>query len=306
MYKSTFNIKALAPFDFDLSSHIFSNGDKHIKKYANNHFWQAMHVNQKIIFLYVESSGDLENPELEVSVESKEELSLKILNLIPPIVHNIFNLGLDLRPFYQEMEKDEVMSKIVKQLYGLKNPSTPTLFEAIVDSIIEQQISLKAAHSIENRVIKSFGSSIELYKQKYYSYPRPEDLANLELQELRDCGLSFRKAEYIRDLSQNILNNEVDFNYIQNMGSTHEMIQEIIKIRGIGVWTAELGLLRGLGRLDAIPADDIGLQRVISHFYRDNEKISSEELRKIASSWGKWKGLASYYLIVADMMNIEI
>jgi DNA-3-methyladenine glycosylase II len=306
MYKSTFNIKALVPFDFHLSSHIFSDGDKNIRKYANNHFWQAVNVNDKILFLYIESVGDLENPELAVSVESEVELSPEILNSTPIIVYKIFNLGLDLRPFYEAMQKDEIMNEIVKQLYGLKNPSTPTLFEAVVDSIVEQQISLKAAHNIENRVIKNFGSSIDLYGQKYYSYPQPEDLAHLDLQKLRDCGLSFRKAEYIRDLSQKILNNDVDFNSLEKMDSTEEMIEEIIKIRGIGVWTAELALLRGLGRLDAIPADDIGLQRVISHFYREDEKISAEELREIAISWGKWKGLASYYLIVAELMNIEI
>lgn len=305
MYKSTFNIKALAPFDFDLSCQIFSNGDKNIKKYANNHFWQAVKVNQEEIFLYIESVGNLENPELKCSVETKKELSHETLNFAPRIVYKIFNLGLDLRPFYKEMKTDEIMSKIINQLNGLKNPSTHTLFEAVVNSIVEQQISLNAAHNIQNHLIKRFGSSIELYRQKYYSYPLPEDLAHLDLQKLRDCGLSFRKAEYIRDLSLNILNNEVDFNSLQRMNSTTEMIEELIKIRGIGVWTAELALLRGLGRLDAIPADDIGLQRVISHFYRDDAKTSAEEVREIASSWGKWKGLASYYLIVAELMKIK-
>lgn len=306
MYKSGFNIKAVAPFDFDLSCKIFSNGDKNIKKYSKNHLWQAINVNNEIIFLYIESVGDTENPELAVSVESEKELSLNILKPIPPLIHKIFNLGLDLRPFYKDMENEQIINKIIKQLYGLKNPSTTSLFEALVDSIVQQQISLNVAHKIENRLIKQFGSSLELYGQKYYSYPLPEDLAGQDLENLRDCGLSSRKAQYIRDLSQSILNGEVDFSYIQGMNSTAEMIEELTKIRGIGVWTAEIALLRGLGRLDAIPADDIGLQRVISHFYRENEKISAEEVREIATSWGKWKGLASYYLIVAELMNIKI
>jgi len=306
MYKSTFNIKARAPFNFDISCQIFSNGDKNIRKYANNHFWQVVNVNHQIMFLYIESVGDLENPELMVSVESEVELSHEILSFTPRIVYKIFNLGLDLRPFYRELKTDEIMSNITSQLYGLKNPSTPTLFEAVVDSIIEQQISLNAAHKIGNRLIKRFGSSIELHGQKYYSYPLPEDLAHLDLQKLRDCGLSSRKAEYIHDLSQNILDNTVDFNFLQRMDSTTEMIEELTKTRGIGVWTAELALLRGLGRLDAIPADDIGLKRVISHFYCEDEKISAEEVRQISTSWGKWKGLASYYLIVADLMNINL
>jgi DNA-3-methyladenine glycosylase II len=65
-------------------------------------------------------------------------------------------------------------------------------------------------------------------------------------------------------------------------------------------------MLRGLNRLDSIPADDIGIRRVISHYYCGERKISSNEAREIAKKWGKWKGLASFYLIIAEMMNITI
>ena len=305
MYQSNFNIKAKAPFDFDLSCRIFSSGDKSIKKYANNRLWQALTINQKTMILYIESVGSVDDPELKVSVESDEELSKDILNSVPPTVHSMFNLGLDLHPFYEYIKSDSILSHITSRLYGLKNPSTPTLFEALVDSIIEQQISLKAAHSIENRLIKQFGQSVHLYGQDYYSYPSPEDLGSLDLEELRSCGLSSRKAEYIRDLSLKIINKDVDLQSLQKMSNTAEMMEELIKIRGIGTWTAEMALLRGLCRLDVIPADDIGLQRVIGNFYGEGEKISSEAVREIASSWGKWKGLASYYLIVAELMNID-
>ncbi|BDZ69161.1 DNA-3-methyladenine glycosylase family protein [Methanobacterium ferruginis] len=304
MYQSSFNIKARAPFDFDLSCRIFSDGDKNIKKSADNHFWQVINIKGKLIFLYIESTGDVENPELKVELESEEELSSDLLNNIPPLVHKIFNLGLDLHPFYAYIKKDKIMNQITNELYGLKNPITSTLFESLVDSIIEQQISLNAAHNIENRFIKRFGLSIRMYGKQYFSYPSPEDLAYLDLQKLRDCGLSFRKAEYIRDLSLNIVNQDLDLDNIQKMATTDEMIMELGKIRGVGVWTAELALLRGLGRLNAIPADDVGLQRIISHFYLDGRDISSEEVREIASTWGKWKGLAGYYLIVAELMDI--
>ncbi|WP_321422182.1 DNA-3-methyladenine glycosylase [uncultured Methanobacterium sp.] len=306
MYQSTFNIKAKAPFDFDLSCRIFASGDKTIKRYANNRFWQAFTIKDKTILLYIESVGSVDDPELKVSVESEEELSQDILNSVPPTVYRIFNIGLDLHPFYEQVKSDPVLAPIIGRLYGLKNPSTPTLFEALVDSIIEQQISLKAAHSIENRLIKYVNRSVHLYGQDYYSYPSPEDLARLDLEELRNCGLSSRKAEYIRDLSIKIINKNVDLQSLQKMSTTSEMMEELIKIRGIGVWTAEMALLRGLCQLDAIPADDISLQRVIGNFYGADEKISSEKIREIASSWGKWKGLASYYLIVADLMNISI
>ncbi len=87
--------------------------------------------------------------------------------------------------------------------------------------------------------------------------------------------------------------------------STSEIIEELDKIKGVGVWTAELTMLRGMRRLEALPADDLGLRRTISHYYCGGKPITSAEARRIAENWGTWKGLAAYYLIVAEMIGIE-
>jgi DNA-3-methyladenine glycosylase II len=76
------------------------------------------------------------------------------------------------------------------------------------------------------------------------------------------------------------------------------------KIRGIGVWTAELTQIRGFGKLEALPADDLGVRRAISHYYYRDRRISSEEARQIAVKWGEWKGLAAYYIIMAESKGI--
>jgi DNA-3-methyladenine glycosylase II len=91
---------------------------------------------------------------------------------------------------------------------------------------------------------------------------------------------------------------------------THQNPEEIIKeldaIRGIGVWTAELTMLRGMQRLDALPADDLGVRLVISRYYCGGKPIKSDEAREIAKSWGKWKGLAAFYLIIAESKEIKV
>jgi DNA-3-methyladenine glycosylase II len=85
---------------------------------------------------------------------------------------------------------------------------------------------------------------------------------------------------------------------------TETIIRELIKIRGIGRWTAELTILRGLHRPDAFPADDIGVRRFIARFYLNDKKISSDEARSFAERWGAWKGFAAYYLEIADLLGI--
>ena len=300
-----FTIEPAPPYDFDLSARIFSNGDSEIRKFENGKFSQILRVG-RLVRIVIKSKGSVENPLLIVELKSQDDLSSSQIRSVSSIISKIFNLDFDLNPFYHRVKKDKVIGKLIYHLCGLKSPITPTLFEAMIDSIIEQQISLKAAHSIENRLIKSFGDSMKLGNNIYYAYPSPENLAYLELQDLRDCGVSFRKAEYIRDVSLNMVNRKLQPESIENMDNTKEMIEALTKIRGIGVWTAELTLLRGLSRFDALPADDIGLRRAISHFYRDNAKISATEAREIARTWGKWKGLAGYYLIMAEILNLNL
>jgi DNA-3-methyladenine glycosylase II len=299
-----FTINPVPPYDFDLSARIFSGGDPQIREYENGKFSQVLRVG-RLVWINIESKGSIDHPLIRVELKSQDNLSSSQLSSVSEMISRIFNLNLDLNHFYYKVENDKVMGKLVNRLRGLKSPITPTIFEALIDSIIEQQISLKAAHSIENRLIKRFGDSMKVEGKTYYAYPSPENLAYLELQDLRDSGVSFRKAEYIRDLSFDIVNGGLELEIVGELDNTQKMVEELSKMRGVGVWTAELTLLRGLRRFDALPADDIGLRRVISHFYRDDAKISATEAREIASSWGEWKGLAGFYLIMAEILDLS-
>jgi DNA-3-methyladenine glycosylase II len=155
-------------------------------------------------------------------------------------------------------------------------------------------------------VTKTFGNILKVDDKVYYAFPKPEKIASATVEQLRECGLSYKKAEYIRDISKMIADGILDLEKFKGYEDIDEIINELSKIRGIGVWTAELTMLRGLQKFDAIPADDLGLRRVISHYYCNDRKISGEEARRIAQNWGKWKGLAAFYLIIAERLKVEI
>ena len=101
-----------------------------------------------------------------------------------------------------------------------------------------------------------------------------------------------------------IANGKLDVEGFKDYSDVQKIISELDKIRGIGIWTAELTTIRGMQKQEIIPADDLGLRRVISHYYFGDRKISGQEARRIAEKWGKWKGLASFYLIVAGSLGI--
>jgi DNA-3-methyladenine glycosylase II len=299
-------IKPVPPFDFPLSATIFAGGDPQIRTYQNGKYWQIVRVNDNLILITITSLGTVDNPELSVELKSNEEISEDDKELTEEIIGSLFNLTFDLTAFYDEVKTDNVLSTLTQKLRGLKSPTTSTVFEALVDSIIEQQISLNVAHVLERNVIKTFGAQLTINDKVYYAFPTPENIAIGTIELLRNCGLSMRKAEYIHDISNSIVKGNPDLENLKNYEDTKEIIKEMVKIRGIGVWTAELTMLRGMRKLEAIPADDLGLRRHIAHYYCDDRKISGAEARRIAENWGRWKGLAGFYVIMADRLGVEL
>lgn len=296
-------IKPAAPFDLDLSARIFSDGDERFRRYEAGEYWQVIRLGERLALITLRSMGTVDAPELSVHLEPGE-FSNDEVNMAKETVVRLFNLDLDLLPFYKAVRDDKVMSALTERLRGLHSPTTQTVFEALVDSIIEQQISLNVAWSLERRVIETFGDVLQVNDKAYYAFPRPVTLAVASVEQLRNCGLSMRKAEYIRD-SAKLIADGLDLESLRDYDD-NSIIEELSRIRGVGVWTAELTMIRGMQRLDAIPADDLGLRRCISHYYCGDRKITGSEARKIAEKWKGWRGLASFYLIMAERLGIEL
>jgi DNA-3-methyladenine glycosylase II len=306
IYTENVTVPALPPFSFSLSSEIFADGDRQIRNYEQERFWQVLRVNGKLVLAAVEEAGTVDNPKVSVELKSDKPITAEDKKRAEEAVNALFHLDLDLKPFYETVKNDKTMANITSKLWGLKSPTTPTVFEALVDSIVEQQISLKVANSLEARIIKKFGDALDLDGDVYYVYPTPQSLATVSIEDLRGCGLSFRKAEYIKGAAMLIAEGKLDLEGFRSYERSEQIIEELDEIRGIGVWTAELTMLRGMQRLEALPADDLGLRRVIARYYRDGKPIKSAEARRIAENWGEWKGLAAYYLVVADMKDITL
>jgi DNA-3-methyladenine glycosylase II len=298
-------IKPVAPFDFDLSVTIFSDGDRQISRYENGKFWQVIRIDGKLALVTIKSLGSADKPRLSIQLDSVESLSKTDKEKAAEIVRMFLNLDLDLKPFYRKVKKDKTLSGLILMLKGLKGPTTPTVFEALIDSIVEQQISLKVANSMEGKLIKTFGDFLRLDGEIYYAFPLPGKLASASAEQLRKCGLSLKKAEYVRDISRLIADDELDLEELKRCEDVNAIIKRLDRIRGIGIWTAEMTVVRGMQKFEALPADDLGLRRVISHYYREDKPISAEEMRQIARKWGKWKGLAAFYLIIAEWQNNE-
>jgi DNA-3-methyladenine glycosylase II len=156
-------------------------------------------------------------------------------------------------------------------------------FMTLARAIVGQQISVKAAQSVWNRFAACVG---EVTPQAVLSRPRTQ---------LRACGLSDRKTEYIADLAQHFANGSIHVQRWPAMGD-EEIIAELVEVRGIGRWTAEMFLIFSLLRPDVFPLDDLGLQKGIRVAYFANRKVALSTLRRTGERWRPWRSVATWYL----------
>jgi len=251
----------------------------------------------KLVLVSVRSVGTVEKPKLEVMVKSKSKISKEDEEEIINKISKIFGLGQDLKGFYSFAEKDPVLRRAVRDFYGLRGYSEPTVFETVVIAVLEQQVTLSYAQKMRELLIKKFGDKLEANHQVYYAFPSPEALAKASIDELRKCGLSRYKASYIKEISKKIVKGEFNPEELRQL-PTQKAMESLMKFKGIGRWTAEYILARGLGR-NVIPADDIALRKATSEFYFGGKELSGEETREFAQHWNKYQGFSAFYLLYA-------
>jgi DNA-3-methyladenine glycosylase II len=207
---------------------------------------------------------------------------------------------LDLGPFYRMAAKHPILGPAAVSFRGMKPIRPATLFEMAVDAVIEQQISLTAARRIRARLVERFGER----KDGLWIFPGPEVLARASKEELRACGLSGRKAEYINGLAGNIVDGSFDLDGLKGM-SDDAVRTTISGIRGFGRWSADYILIRGLGRPDAVPVDDLAVRTIVGKYLGGGDRMTAEQVDGALKPFVPYRGIAVFYLLVYHRLAPE-
>jgi DNA-3-methyladenine glycosylase II len=181
------------------------------------------------------------------------------------------------------MKRDRIMRKLIPKFGDLHLTGRGDPFTTLARSIVGQQISTKAADSVWQRFLEVCPQCT------------PAQVLKSGDEKLSTCGLSRRKAEYIRDLAQHFKDKKVHVTDWSNM-EDEAVIAELIQIRGIGRWTAEMFLIFNLRRPNVLPLDDLGLLKGISANYFSGEPVSRSDAREVAANWEPWRTVATWYM----------
>jgi len=179
--------------------------------------------------------------------------------------------------------KDRVMKRLIPQFGGVSLQSRGDPFATLARSVVGQQISVKAAQTVWDRFAK------------LPAQMTPEQVLRLKIEDMRAAGLSTRKVEYIVDLALHFEQGALHVDDWAGMDD-EAIITELVAIRGIGRWTAEMFLIFHLMRPDVLPLDDVGLINGISTCYFSGETVSRSDAREVAQAWAPYRTVATWYI----------
>ena len=191
------------------------------------------------------------------------------------------------------LRKDRKLAKIIDLVGEFNLSLTKNPYESLVEAIITQQLSAKAADSISTR-----------FRAIYGKFPKPADVVGTSDAKLRKAGLSYMKVSYIKDLSKKVESKEIRLAYMKNL-SDEEVVVQLTQVKGIGRWTAEMFLIFSLGRLDVLPVGDLGLRKGIKNLYSLEELPEKEQIECIAEKWRPYRSVATWYLWRSQDESIE-
>ena len=244
----------------------------------------------------VEISEGTDNNLLIRFLSDSEPISESVRNEVVCYVRDWFDLDNDLKPFYAMAKTDPLLQQAVSEFYGLRTIGIPDLFEALCWGILGQQINLTYAYTLKRRFVETFGSSIEWEGRQYWIFPEPEAISKLTVEDLSPLKMTVKKCEYLIGVAQLMVEGSLSKELVMGTGDFKAAEKMLVKIRGIGPWTANYVLMRCLRFPNAFPIADVGLHNAIKHLTGSDEKPTKEEILKLAAPWKNWESYATFYL----------
>jgi DNA-3-methyladenine glycosylase II len=243
----------------------------------------------------------------QITNSSNEHLQVDFLNLSKRQISNVielqtrsfirewFDLETDLKPFYSLARKDELLKDLVKRFKGYRIIGQPDLFESLVWAVLGQQINLQFAYTLKQRFVEQFGERVNHSGTDYFLFPQPEIVSQLTDHDLLPLQFSRQKSKYVKLIGEAFVSKSISKETLSKL-SFDDAKAELMKIKGIGNWTANYALMKTFRYPNAFPLEDAGIHNAIKNLKAMKTKPSLEQVKRIFKKYKGWEAYATLYL----------
>ena len=297
MTQRSFSITPIPPFRLDLTAWALRRRPENaVDRWDGRTYRRVLMIDRQAVEVAVHQSGGPEEPQLEVDLTGSR-LTLRQEELAKVLLERMLGTQKDLKPFYRLATGDPRLRPLVEEFRGLKPPQFPTVFEAVANGIACQQLSLLVGILLLGRLSHKVGVLSDS-KDALHAFPDPTDFPRMKAQSLKSLGFSANKSQALLDVSSAIRDRRLNLESLFQLDN-QVALERLVQLRGVGRWTAEYILLRGLGRLDIFPGDDVGARNKLAHFLRKKKPLDYDGVRRAVAGWQPYAGFVYFHLLLA-------
>jgi DNA-3-methyladenine glycosylase II len=221
-------------------------------------------------------------------------------DVVRPIIERLLGTNVDLSGFYAFADDDEMLRPLVRRFAGFKPPRYPTLFECLTNAIACQQVTLTFGLQVVSRLVERYGRPLETADGLTPAFPAPAEIALADPDYLREIGFSRQKARALIELAEGLESGDIDFSQLDTLDD-ESAVRTLSALRGIGRWTAEYALLRGLGRLHIFPGDDVGARNTLRTWTGQEAKLDYDKVHATLANWKPYAGLLYFQMLLLGL-----
>jgi DNA-3-methyladenine glycosylase II len=294
-------IEPVAPFRLDLTAWALRRRPHNeIDCWDGSTYRRVVSINENgAVGLSVTQEGALEVPRLSILMAGKP-IDEAAERLLLHALDGLLGLNVDLSAFTEMAASDPLLDPLAARMWGLKPPRFPTVFEALVNGIACQQLSLDVGIHLLNRLTVERGRPVPEDIDGMRGFPGPEELASAEPEEVKRLGFSLAKASTIVEAAQAIAAGDLDLEGLEQLEDA-AAIERLTNLRGVGRWTAEYVLLRGLGRLHVFPGDDVGAHNKLRRLFDIEANLDYDAVKQLVRRWFPYGGVVYFHLLLDSL-----
>ena len=292
-------IQPMSPFNFDGTvyvPHYFPTPDF---EWQPNIMWQTLNLDRRLVGLKMENRGAINAPKIRLTVYSKNKLTSNVMERAVEELNWRYGFNEDISVFFEEFENDKFLRPVFRRWKGMRSNCANSLYELLVISIVLQNATVKRTSQMMNNLFNAYGSKLKFDGKELFAYWNPEDLNEVDEEELRALKVGYR-AKMIKCVSEAFARGEIDELKMRKM-NTEDAKQELMKLYGVGPATTQIVLGGYLRKYDTFDLKGKSWeQKILSRVMFSKKLVPADEITdEFNKRYGKWRGLAFHYIFTA-------